>query len=70
MTVNLTSVTSSITENYDITVYNSMGVQVMKVSGSGDAISQDVSALKPGIYMVDVKSKYGNSIGTAKFLKN
>jgi trimeric autotransporter adhesin len=70
ITVNLTSITSSITENYDVTVFDSMGVMVMQKSVSGDAVSQDVSTLKPGVYFVDVKSKYGNSIGAAKFIKN
>lgn len=61
-----TAVNSS---NYVADIYNSMGSSVKHEIVTGPNWSDDVSAYKQGIYIMEVKDSRGNLIGQAKFIK-
>ncbi|WP_428327328.1 DUF2341 domain-containing protein [Mucilaginibacter sp.] len=69
ITVNFNS-SSPLTSNvYDASIYNAGGVLVMKKSVNGNSWSQDVEALKPGAYVLEMKNSSGALLGNAKFVK-
>jgi len=59
----------AITPNYSADIYNTSGSQVAHETINSDTWTQDISAYKLGVYVIEVKDTNGNLIGKAKFVK-
>jgi len=68
ITVNFNSVTTT-PDTYLGSIYNATGELMIQKTLSNNSWTQDVSSLKPGAYIVKVKSSNGNPIGNSKFIK-
>lgn len=69
ITVGFNSATNGINGNYQANIYNSLGAPVMNQAISGNSWTQNVSALKPGTYIIEVRADNGSLIGSSKFSK-
>ena len=70
ITVSLSNATNlSAAQSYQANVYNSTGLIVLQQSVSSSSWSQDVSALRPGGYVLEVRAGNGTLIGNTKFTK-
>jgi hypothetical protein len=69
ITVNFSSTTSTPTDSYVSTIYNSEGELVMQKTANSSTWTQDVSSLKPGAYIMQIKTTSGNLIGNTKFVR-
>jgi hypothetical protein len=69
ITVNFSSTSPTSTDSYLSYIYNSEGKLVLQQTANNSTWTQDVSALKPGAYVIQVKSANGNSIGNSKFVR-
>lgn len=56
--------------NFEINIYNTLGVLLLQRTSTTNFLSTDLSSLKPGIYVVQVKSSNGNVLGKSTFIKN
>jgi hypothetical protein len=69
ITVNYSSTNPTSTNSYLSCIYNSEGKLVLQQTANSNTWTHDVSALKPGAYVVQVKAANGNSVGNAKFIR-
>ena len=58
------------TENYTINVYNTLGALIQQNTTSANFLNTDLSILKAGIYIVQIKSSKGIVLGKSTFIKN
>jgi len=64
------SLTSSTTDaTYTADIYNASGSIVGHQAVTGGKFTQDVSAYKLGVYIIQLKDNNGNLLGTSKFVK-
>jgi hypothetical protein len=54
---------------YTLNIYNSTGTLIIQKTISGTNYTQDISALKPGVYIVELNDSTGRSKGKKKFVK-
>jgi len=59
----------AVTPNYSADIYNVSGTQVTHEIISSASWTQDISAYKLGVYIIEVKDNNGNLIGKTKFVK-
>ena len=69
ITVAFSSTTSALTDSYLSSIYNAQGKLMMQQTANSNTWTQNVSALKPGAYVIQVKAANGNSIGNSKFVR-
>ncbi|WP_428327326.1 T9SS type A sorting domain-containing protein [Mucilaginibacter sp.] len=69
ITVNFNSSNPLTSSAYEAIIYNSTGLEVLKKSVSSNSWSQDVSSLKPGAYVIEMKNSGGTLLGNSKFVK-
>jgi hypothetical protein len=69
ITINFNSTTSATTDSYVSNIYNSAGELVMQQTANSNTWTQDVSSLKPGAYIIQIKTSNGNLIGNTKFVR-
>jgi hypothetical protein len=67
--INFNSTTTTPASSYLSYIYNSVGELVMQQTANSNTWTQDVSALKPGAYVIQIKTINGNSIGNSKFVR-
>jgi len=70
ITVGFNSATNNANANYQTNIFNSSGAPVMAQAVNGSSWTQNVSALKPGTYIIEVRANNGSLIGTSKFSKS
>lgn len=68
ITVSFSGATNS-NASYTASIYNSTGLLIGQKSVSGDSWNQDVSTLRPGGYILEIRSGNGSLIGNTKFTK-
>jgi len=66
--VNFNSATAA-NGTYQASIYNSLGSLMLQTTENSNSWTQDVSALKPGAYILTVTSSNGTVIGNSKFIK-
>lgn len=71
ISVVLNNATNSMSQsNYQANIYNAAGLLVMQKSVNSSSWSQDVSPLRPGSYIMEVRAGNGSVVGNTKFTKN
>ena len=55
---------------YEVNVYNSLGVLILQKTATTNFLSSDMSSLRAGIYVVQVKSNNGSVLAKSTFIKN
>ena len=70
ITVDFTSLVPSQTATYNVNIYNSMGASVMQKSVTASSLTQDVSSLKPGTYIIQILNVNGAPVANTKFIKH
>ena len=70
VTIDFNGLAPSQTAIYNINIYNSMGASVMQKTTTSNSLVQDVSSLKPGMYMVQILDVNGTTVANAKFIKH
>jgi len=66
--INLASA-PAVTPNYSADIYNTSGSQVSHQTVNTGTWTQDISAYKLGVYIIEVKDANGNLLGKTKFVK-
>ena len=56
-------------QGYHESIFNSTGLLVMQKEVSGNVWSQDLTSLRPGAYLIEVRADNGSLIGNTKFTK-
>ena len=71
ITVNFSSSTNSVApqENFQTNIYDATGALILKQMVNGNSWTQNVSTLKPGAYIIEVRADNGSFLGNSKFLK-
>jgi len=68
ITVNLTSIIKK-SASYTSNIYNTAGEVVGHRTVTGDSWTEDVTAFKSGIYVIELRGGDGAVIGKSKFVK-
>jgi hypothetical protein len=66
--INLNS-TSTSTSNLQSNIYNTVGQVMAHRTVNGNAWTEDVTAYKAGVYIIELKDNAGNLVGKSKFVK-
>ena len=70
MILDFSGITSANADSYNIEIYNSLGILMIQKASTSNSVTEDVSTLRPGVYVVSVKTNSGNPVGNATFVKN
>jgi hypothetical protein len=65
---NATSNNSS--PNYSVDIFNSIGTFIKHEAIKSNSWTEDISAYKLGVYVLQVKDNSGNLVGQTKFIRN
>ena len=55
--------------SYKTTIFNAAGLLMLQISETGNSWSQDISSLRAGGYVLEVRADNGTLIGNTKFIK-
>ncbi len=56
--------------SYTVSIYNTLGVLISENNSTINFLNINLSTLKPGIYIVHIKTNNGNILGKSTFIKN